>query len=1458
MATNGTREYTIKINGIQENINAVDSLNKQLDKLEERINALNSKSLKVLGEVNDTKSSTRVSKQLTEQNKLEKQILDTEKKLEDVRDKNYNKLLHMKEELREYQQIAKSQVASESLSQGLFDPNTMFGMKGQLRSIKAEMQTLDINSDRFKELTAQAAALNNQLKQLEQGYGQYGRNVGNYANGVVEGMNRIKVTVGDTVREYDNYRKAVKALREERMGLSQTLGRESEQYKQIDRALKTLESDYKDLNLSSRWMDNMLDTMHSFMSLASIGQGLTMFFDIDDKDFQKTMQKFAGLSLVLQGLDGLIKDIQTNQGMFAVGWNKLSKEFDRAAASLTKLNAKYQAWKFNSKFKPFRSSDASMWLGIDADDILKVANKQGNFKEVQEKIMGSWTNEYIKMGHTADEAAKMAKKRMDTLVGSVSKVTKGFRILKTAVATVFTGGLLLFLPDIIEGFSRLAKNLFTAKVQAENAEMALNTLNKTLETQMNLISSSYLKGWINDERFLTDVYNAQTNAIVKQIDALKQRASTVKESFSLFSWEGIKKAFSSTQNVEFRGESFNGQKTVGAGRANAGMWTGNLLSGANDLEITVKTLSEVEAEWRKCNQAIAEGKDYFDKWGSGLGGWVNSLYVTVKDTEDVMRGLGNIRLSDTIADFQRVSDQFHKGQISAEQYQKELARLRNEMNNNEILQSVIANLDKYIPDEKVRTAVQNIINEIYKLDDAFNMTSPEQIHYWNQVRIDAMKDGYAKANAQITENERYEIQQRAHTEEQVTLLHNKYARQRQEARERYAKQNQKSTKNNGKKVQDILNELEALRIENMKDGEEKAIKQLEHQRDVELQKAKEYGQKYYKLFEDEIKKKYQKKIADEERKWLFERLKVYEDFLARIDQMNKATFEKETSTATQKVRSREKKDFYQVGYDFITPNTFDNSRELEKYYKEVVKIQEEAAKKEEEIRQDNLERMLDFDKKEEELRHKRLIDINGGDYIQQLRAGLITQEEYDDLIEREEYAHTARMNALQREYEAQSSASTEEYLESIYSMYDTYWGNIIGNIRNDYNNIGKILDRQPIKDKGGWGVVNIGATSTAYNKALDMYDNLKNDIIKKQMELARALNEHRITPEDFAMRQGELKEEMESIDAMVLEVRMRQRELVGEFMQSIQQYIQAGLQAVSELMRSIWENQDAQYEYEMNRLEKQIDEYAELLDKQEEITREHADNINDIEDELSSARGDRRQHLIDQLNAEMQAQRESIAAEKRAEKEKEKLEKKKEEEELKQRKREHDRQVTQAFINWHLSIANALATQPFMPVGIAMGALATALGAVQYALVKNQKYADGGVLQGKSHAQGGIKVLGGTAEVEGNEFITNKRTTQQNVDLLYFINSKKKKLDLNDFIDFYGNGGIRRNIQSIKGKYADGGVLPTMRTDIDVNSRLVTAMEDYSNRPVQVAVVDIIDKTQQVNNVKVMAGLNAQ
>ena len=143
------------------------------------------------------------------------------------------------------------------------------------------------------------------------------------------------------------------------------------------------------------------------------------------------------------------------------------------------------------------------------------------------------------------------------------------------------------------------------------------------------------------------------------------------------------------------------------------------------------------------------------------------------------------------------------------------------------------------------------------------------------------------------------------------------------------------------------------------------------------------------------------------------------------------------------------------------------------------------------------------------------------------------------------------------------------------------------------------------------------------------------------------------------------------------------------------------------------------------------------------------------------------------------------------------------------------------------------------------------MGAVQISKIKAAKYAQGGELVGASHAQGGIKVLGGMAEVEGGEFITNKTTTKNNKELLYYTNSIKRTITRADMEAFFNNTKKVRTPEGVR-KFEDGGELPTVK---DFNLRETMQQRFTDDRPIVVSVVDIINRSDNVRKVRTLAGL---
>lgn len=93
--------------------------------------------------------------------------------------------------------------------------------------------------------------------------------------------------------------------------------------------------------------------------------------------------------------------------------------------------------------------------------------------------------------------------------------------------------------------------------------------------------------------------------------------------------------------------------------------------------------------------------------------------------------------------------------------------------------------------------------------------------------------------------------------------------------------------------------------------------------------------------------------------------------------------------------------------------------------------------------------------------------------------------------------------------------------------------------------------------------------------------------------------------------------------------------------------------------------------------------------------------------------------------------------------------------------------------------------------------------------------------------------------------------------MLEYINAKHRKLNIDDFITFYSKGA-KKNIVSMspRTKFAGGGQIPTLNNEYQFDDRLLTAFEDYSNRPVYVAVTDILNKADAVRSVQALAGLS--
>lgn len=171
--------------------------------------------------------------------------------------------------------------------------------------------------------------------------------------------------------------------------------------------------------------------------------------------------------------------------------------------------------------------------------------------------------------------------------------------------------------------------------------------------------------------------------------------------------------------------------------------------------------------------------------------------------------------------------------------------------------------------------------------------------------------------------------------------------------------------------------------------------------------------------------------------------------------------------------------------------------------------------------------------------------------------------------------------------------------------------------------------------------------------------------------------------------------------------------------------------------------------------------------------------------------------------------------------------------------REKQKQIAikQAVIDGAAAGVKALTTG-VPPFNIAQAALIAQKTKSQIELIQSQEFAEGGILQGKSHAQGGIPfTVAGQAgfEAEGGEAIINKKSTKMFAPLLSAINQ--------------AGGGIPFNTQAGT-IFARGGV-PNITTaaqrQVDGISANNDAIASINQRIDRLQVVNVATDTAQVN-----------
>lgn len=295
-------------------------------------------------------------------------------------------------------------------------------------------------------------------------------------------------------------------------------------------------------------------------------------------------------------------------------------------------------------------------------------------------------------------------------------------------------------------------------------------------------------------------------------------------------------------------------------------------------------------------------------------------------------------------------------------------------------------------------------------------------------------------------------------------------------------------------------------------------------------------------------------------------------------------------------------------------------------------------------------------------------------------------------------------------------------------------------------------------------------------------------------------------------------------------------------------YVNEGLNSIVSGMNSIIGDQLNEAKEKLSEISAQYDE---TVNKREESD----SRIQELEEQAKGARGARALQLQQQIDAEMATNQKLAEQEKQLAKDKEKAEKEAAKKEKQMKKVELAQNIVQGMSNVALAVTKALAKGPI--IGQILAGIAAAAGAVQIAIMSKQlaKFEKGGLLRGKRHSQGGMRVEGTNIEVEGGEYVVNRESTSKNLGLIRYINSQRKQLQAEDVHTYFARPTMAAAETPFSRHFEAGGELPTIvNTPNADNEQLVDAIRSMKFEP-RVAVTDILRVQDEMASVDGWSGI---
>lgn len=1047
----------------------------------------------------------------------------------------------------------------------------------------------------------------------------------------------------------------------------------------------------KDFIEFNNWNNRLVETIKNSKSL--FNEYISLVRKITDLGGDVANSSVGGITGLFQELMRLKVDGKIDDGQFAELLEEI-KNYRDLVKDLVPNN-----------FKERFTQNFTHAIEMAKESILNLKNKVIEFGQSLTKL-STYTNVAIKALKGLGKALKY--------VASATIILAAFQILLEIVG---------WITDIIGQVYNWAKG----------NDKLVNSLNK-VESEINLVNKS-LERYMSNLQHLRDtnkVFITDTEMAALKVEKLEKTLINAAKALKDFS------------NIKGGGESL----------------LDNLTNGDTWFQDGVNTLDEFRKRYEDLQKAVEGGKDITDVRG---GNWFQQLWSTKSDAK---ADLGKMQIA-LIKDLQNQINNLDLSGGSDEL--KEFYELLQDP----MYASAFANVENLFPEEEwaqvLKARVEQVIDMYEQFDEASKDSvkvrleeekrlTQELVNYQTNIakkvrdnNTEAIEDEYERELQALRNAKRDELDEAQGNLELIVSINKKYNRLEMDMLNKHQEDKKEEIEKSEWDITDILRRIRDNRLSAEDESLDKHLQELENERQdaiedarKEAEEAAKEGHNLQEVYNElilSINIKYDALIKKEKEQYYKDLLNIYQDYARAMKEL-----ELEMNADALDNKSADVDINYNTNVN-TSSGSFDFSARYGLLIQEEKKYNQERLK----VELDYLEQKKNLDDEYAKLDKETSINdeaVRYADALDELKQfkeeGKATEEEYADLVEKENELHKQHLVQIEQRYNNDLTTINNQYLNDRKSMISQSLSENASLYQEYVNQVNDIMSNVG-QDMNVLGIMDYNKTKKHMEDALKAVEEGTQGIDDEMKNLDRKLKSGQITYADYKVAKQQLQDTKDELESQGKDITKMMTELLGEVASQWKGLVDSWVSSISSLLSTMNETQMQLIDNQLTEIEHQLEIQEEAYERAEEAAQAHKDKMDSIEDELADARGSRRQFLIDTLAAQQAAYLEDVAAQEKAEQEKEKLEKKQEALEKKRKEQEKKAKVQQAVINTYTAVSNALAAQPWF-LGLALSAVALALGMKNVAAIKSTPiYENGGVIQRSKALTRGCQGIGWTS-----------------------------------------------------------------------------------------------------------------